>query len=118
MVILRRYQLIATDSVQIPRIHSIGYSDDTRVTRFGPSVRNQYIVHYVLSGKGYFNGNKVEKGQGFLILPGMHEEYHSDEAEPWEFVWIISEDPAMQWFFERHNSNEKTQIFLVFLKFF
>jgi AraC family transcriptional regulator of arabinose operon len=111
MILLKRYQLIATDSVQAPKIYSIGFSDDPRVTRFGPSVRNQYIIHYVLSGKGSFNGNKVEKGQGFLIVPGMYEEYHSDESDPWSFLWIISEDPMMEYFFSRHCANEETSIF-------
>ena len=113
---MKGYQLIATDSVQAPKIYSIGFSDDPRVTRFGPSVRNQYIIHYVLSGKGSFNGNKVEKGQGFLIVPGMYEEYHSDESEPWSFLWVISEDPAMQYFFSRHSANEKTGIFKFYNK--
>ncbi len=111
MTLLKIYQLIATDSVQIPKIYSIGFSDDQNVTRYGPSVRNQYIIHYVLSGKGRFNGNRVSKGEGFLIVPGMHEEYHADESEPWSFLWIISEDPAMQYFFSRHHANEKTGIF-------
>jgi len=116
-MLLKRYQFIATDSVQAPKIYSIGFSDDPRVTRFGPSVRNQYIIHYVLSGKGSFNGNKVEKGQGFLIVPGMYEEYHSDESEPWSFLWVISEDPAMQYFFSRHSANEKTGIFKFYNKY-
>ncbi len=108
---MKRYHLIATDSIQIPKIYSIGFSDDIRITQFGPSVRNQYIIHYVLSGRGSFNGNKVEKGAGFLIVPGMYEEYHADESDPWSFLWIISEDPAMKYFFSRHSANKKTGIF-------
>ena len=108
---MKSHHLIAVDSVQIPRIYSIGFSDDPRITRFGPSVRKQYIIHYVLSGKGTFNGNEVKKGEGFLIVPGMHEEYYSDKNDPWAFVWIISEDPVIQYFFEHHNANEKTGIF-------
>ena len=106
-----RYQMIANDSIPIPQIYSIGFSSDPRITRFGPAIRDQYIIHYVLSGKGTFNGNKVEKGEGFLIVPGMHEEYYSDEKNPWAFVWIISEDSAMQFFFDRHNANNETGIF-------
>ena len=106
MILLKRYQLIATDSVQAPKIYSIGFSDDPRVTRFGPSVRNQYIIHYVLSGKGSFNGNKVEKEQGFLIVPGMYEEYHSDESDPWSFLWII---------FSRGIAQTKKQVFSSFI---
>lgn len=114
---MKRYHLIATDSIQIPKIYSIGFSDDIRVTQFGPSVRNQYIIHYVLSGQGSFNGNKVEKGAGFLIVPGMYEEYHADENDPWSYLWIISEDPAIEYFFSRHNANEKTGIFMFHNKY-
>ena len=108
---MKRYSLIAVDSIPTPKISSIGFSDDTKVTRFGPSVRNQYIIHYVVSGKGYFNGSLVEKGQGFLITPGLHEEYHSNPKEPWSFVWIISEDSAMEYFFTRYGANKTTGIF-------
>ena len=108
---MKRYQLIATDCVQAPKIHCIGFSDDPKITRFGPSVRSQYIIHYILSGKGTFNGNIVEKGQGFLISPGTHEEYYSDENDPWSFLWIISEDPMMEYFFTQHCANEGTGIF-------
>ena len=106
-----KHQLIATDSVQIPKIYSIGFSDDPDIARYGPSVRRKYIIHYVLSGKGYFNGNMVKKEQGFLIVPGMHQEYYPDESDPWSFLWFISEDPAMQYFFDRHEANEETGIF-------
>ena len=108
---MKKYQLIATDDVYIPKIFAVGFSDDRNVTRCGPSVRNQYIIHYVLSGKGYFNGTQVAKGEGFLIFSGMNAEYHADENEPWSFLWIISEDPAMQYYFSRHHANEKTGIF-------
>lgn len=105
------YYCFATDPVRIPNIDSIGYSSDTKVTHFGPSVRRQYIIHYVLSGQGSFNGHPVEKGQGFLIVPGLYEEYHADKTKPWSFLWIISEDPAMQYFFDCHHGDPDTGIF-------
>jgi AraC-like DNA-binding protein len=108
---LVKYELIATDSIRCPKINSIGYSEDIRVNRYGTSSRNQYIIHYVLSGKGYFNGNRVDGGQGFLITPEINEEYYPDESDPWAFLWIISEDEEMKHFFERHNADPKTGIF-------
>ena len=110
---MKKHQLFATDSVIIPKINSVGFSDDPQVTFFGPSVRNQYIIHYVLSGKGSFNGHAVKKGEGFLITPGMHQEYHPDRGDPWSFVWIISEDEAMQSFFDRHEANRESGIFKI-----
>ena len=111
MYFLKRYDLFAVDETPIPHIYSIGFSDDPQVTRYGPSARNHYIIHYVLSGKGTFNGHGVEQGQGFLISPGTQEVYRPDEAEPWAFIWIISEDPAMQHFFNCHHANLETGIF-------
>lgn len=108
---MQKHHYIATDSIQVPKIEAIGFSDDTNITHFGPSVRNQYIIHYVLSGTGYFNGNKVSGGEGFLITPGLHEEYYADKDNPWSFIWIISEDDSMQYYFDRHNANTQTGIF-------
>ena len=92
-------------------IYTIGFSDDVRVTHFGPGQRQQYIVHYVISGKGFYNGNSVLAGQGFLIYPGMQEEYYSDSKEPWSFLWVISEDEKMREIFSRYNADSKTLIF-------
>ena len=84
-----RYNLYAYNGNDAFGIYSIGYSDDKLVTRFGPAQRNNYIIHYVLSGHGYFNNHIVKKGQGFLITPGMIEHYYPDSKTPWAFLWII-----------------------------
>lgn len=103
--------VIGADEIPVPRILSIGFSDEPAVTRFGPSRRKQYIIHYVLSGRGVFNGSEVSSGQGFLITPGMDEEYFPDASEPWSFLWIISEDESMANYFERHGADKMTGIF-------
>ncbi len=95
-----RYAIFSNSSCPILNISSIGYAFDSKVTQFGPGVRNSYIIHYVISGSGYFNGVRVCEGEGFLIKPGMKEHYFPDENDPWEFLWVISEDPAMQRLFE------------------
>ena len=75
---MKRYEMFSTINVKPPIIMATGFADDTSVTRFGPSYRNLYIVHYVLSGSGVFNGNKVGAGEGFLIRPNTFEEYYPD----------------------------------------
>lgn len=77
----------------------------------GPMLRNSYIIHYVTRGRGYYNGNPVETGQGFLITPGHIEEYRADPDEPWELLWIVSEDGAMERLFETFASDPATGIF-------
>ena len=107
-----RYNLYAYNGNDAFGIYSIGYSDDKLVTRFGPAQRNNYIIHYVLSGHGYFNNHIVKKGQGFLITPGMSEHYYPDSKTPWAFLWIILNDSVNNnAIFKEYNANPKTNIF-------
>lgn len=59
---------------------------------FGPAVRNNYIIHYVYSGKGIFrvDGKEyaVNKGQMFLIKPHQLTYYKADTDEPWLYRWL------------------------------
>ena len=105
------YSFYSVDSVKIPTLLSMGCASDTNETHFGPTMRNEYIIHYVVSGKGYFNGNAVEAGYGFLISPKMVEYYYADQSDPWSYLWIISNDPEMDSFFKMHAPDPKTGIF-------
>jgi hypothetical protein len=69
-------------------VHSFGREDDSGKAHWGRGKREVMIVHYVFSGEGYFNGRKVRKGEGFLILPDVMHEYHSSEEQPWQYVWV------------------------------
>lgn len=89
----------------------MGFSDDTRVTRWGPGKRNTYIIHYVLEGKGFYNNTPVQKGQGFLITPGLLEEYHSDSTDPWHFLWFVAEGEDMGKLFQYYNADPHTLVF-------
>lgn len=106
-----RYSVISNSECPLLNIINIGYATDPSVTRFGVGVRNLYIIHYVISGKGYFNGNPVEAGQGFLITPNMSEHYYPDENSPWEFLWVISNDKKMEKIFELFGADKNTNIF-------
>lgn len=59
---------------------------------FGPAVRPNYILHYILSGRGIYQvGDRVYKlkeGQGFLIEPEAVTYYQADESEPWTYLWV------------------------------
>ena len=108
---MKRDEWVSADSIPIPQIYSIGYSRDPGITRYGPAVRQQYIIQYVLSGKGIFNGVSLAEGEGFLISPGVLQEYYPAKDEPWSFLWVISEDRAMQYFFNCHGAEDDTGIF-------
>ena len=58
---------------------------------YGPATRQEYLLHYVVSGKGTFtaNGKTRELGphDAFLIMPDETTIYRADAAEPWSYVW-------------------------------
>lgn len=106
-----RQEIFSCDSNKLFAINSIGYSDDTGVTRFGPGQRELYIIHYVISGSGFFNGQTVSKGQGFLITPGMQEHYYPDKTNPWSFLWVIFGGVDAEKLFKEYNADPRTHIF-------
>ena len=77
----------------------------------GPMLRTSYIIHFVTRGRGYYNGNAVETGRGFLIEPGRVETYRADPEDPWELLWVVSEDETMQNLFETFDADPETGIF-------
>ena len=59
---------------------------------FGPYIREYYIIHVCLSGKGVlhdkFGTHKISAGELFIIRPGETTLYTADEADPWHYVWL------------------------------
>jgi len=73
-------------------VHHCGFQKCPPSHSFGPAIRDHYLMHFVLSGKGIFHigekSYKITKGQGFLILPGTVTTYTADNEEPWHYVWV------------------------------
>ena len=93
------------------QIRYMGCSRKPHLVNIGPMLRNSYIIHYVTGGRGYYNGNPVQTGQGFLMTPGHMEEYYADPKDPWELLWVVSEDPCMAELFSAYAANAQTGIF-------
>ncbi|MBE6695190.1 MAG: helix-turn-helix domain-containing protein [Ruminococcaceae bacterium] len=59
---------------------------------YGPNYRNNYLIHYVISGEGIFeHGGKtynLSKGDCFFIKPNEIVHYKADEKNPWHYTWI------------------------------
>jgi len=108
---LLRYHYFTREPIVIPKLYSIGYATDTSVTRYGPSRRDQYLIHYIISGKGVFNGTELGRGEGFITYPGMFEHYYPSEKDPWTYLWIISYDPEIEHIVKLHNADKDTGIF-------
>jgi AraC family transcriptional regulator of arabinose operon len=55
-------------------------------------IREEYIIHFVLDGKGTYTSNGVTRslsaGQMFLITPGEAHIYAADADDPWQYCWV------------------------------
>ena len=106
-----RYKIYATNDLSILQINNIGYAASPKETRFGPGKRDKFLICYVLSGRGFYNGTPLVKGQGFLITPDIIEHIYPDENQPWELLWFTSVDRKMWDLLKYYNADSKTLVF-------
>ena len=73
-------------------VYSAGAEKCLPLHQWGPGVRNHYLIHYVVAGKGvYITGERtyhLHAGDAFLALPNTEITYYADENDPWEYVWV------------------------------
>lgn len=81
-----RYYSVPNDDLSM-HIHLIGC--ETRPEKAAWSKKNGfYVIHYVMSGKGTFNGKSVSAGQGFYLPLGADRNYFPDSEDPWSYLWF------------------------------
>ena len=98
-------------------LHSFGMADDIenacwgpKKAGWGPGIRNVYIIHFVVQGKGYLNGREIRENQGFILYPNRVYEYHADEKDPWHYFWIVLSPKASE-MLEKYGLSDDTEIF-------
>ncbi len=69
-----------------------GFEDCEKSHFFGPAIRTHWLIHYVVSGYGYFKIQdreyKLGPGEMFIIPPYVETYYEADSKNPWEYIWI------------------------------
>ncbi len=59
---------------------------------FGPTIREHYLIHYVISGEGFFETEgkrfRVKAGDLFLIRPQQLTLYGTGQENPWRYSWV------------------------------
>lgn len=59
---------------------------------FGPSIRDNYVLHFIVSGKGTFSidgqTTSLKAGDLFLLPKDKLTFYQADGQEPWSYIWV------------------------------
>ena len=92
------------------RLYQYGWEQCAPLHSYGPSVRNHYLFHYVISGKGWLDSTGANgvtkkyflgKNQGFLICPEQVNTYRADKTDPWKYVWLEFDGLRVKEYVER-----------------
>ncbi|MFI3171332.1 MAG: helix-turn-helix domain-containing protein [Eubacteriales bacterium] len=73
-------------------VYNTGYQKCTPNHQWGPGIRDRYLLHHVVSGKGFYKIGEITyelfAGDTFLIYPWEEVTYYADESDPWEYAWV------------------------------
>lgn len=73
-------------------VYNVGFQKCTPGYRWGPGIRDHYLIHYIISGQGsYLAGGKsydLTPGDSFLVYPNTEVSYTADMKNPWEYAWV------------------------------
>lgn len=85
------YKQNYTDNVELS-IFNCGHEYCSPRHTWGPGVRDHYLIHLVVAGKGQYQvGDTVfdlVPGDLFLVKPSQLITYIADEDDPWEYYWV------------------------------
>lgn len=91
-----RYYTSEKDDSSFYYIVSIGHEKSWPGKFLGPRSLDRFVIHYVVAGKGSFNGEPVQKGQFFLTHPYDAHTILTDRDDPMEFYYIGISGPGKE----------------------
>ena len=85
------YKQNYTDNVELS-IFNCGHEYCQPGYTWGPGVRDHYLIHLVVAGKGVYQVGgaafPLQEGDLFLAKPNQLITYAADETDPWEYYWV------------------------------
>jgi AraC-like DNA-binding protein len=73
-------------------VHNVGLQRCCANYRWGPGVRDHFLIHHVVAGRGAYSAGgvtyPVEAGETFLAYPDISITYCADAEHPWEYLWV------------------------------
>jgi len=96
-------------------MYNCGMEDCLPEHFYGPAVREHFLIHYIIKGKGVFQVGDIiynlEAGQGFLICPNIVTYYQADSEDPWSYRWIAFHGLKAESYLVRANLSLSNPIF-------
>lgn len=88
-----RYAYFATDKLlNSLSVYNAGYEKCHAGYQWGPGVRDHYLIHHIIRGKGCYTVGKrsyhLGAGDTFLLFPNVEAVYRADTDDPWEYAWV------------------------------
>ena len=85
-----KHSFKAADRAELPLVvYNSGFQKCAPGYAWGPGVRDHYLIHYVVSGRGTLEleGRTFVLGPGdaFLIRPDVPARYAAAASDPWEY---------------------------------
>ncbi len=81
---------------------------------WGPGVRDHYLLHYVVSGRGsyQFEGRTfvLSAGDAFLAGPDVPIFYQADSQDPWEYYWVGFAGPSARLLLDQTPFSRRTPV--------
>lgn len=73
-------------------VYNVGFQKCDPLYRWGPGIRDHYLIHYVISGSGFYqlHGHTYElhAKDAFLVYPNTEVLYYAAKKDPWEYAWV------------------------------
>lgn len=73
-------------------VYNSGFQKCESSYRWGPAVRDHYLIHLVISGKGTYSVSGhtyfLSRGDMFLATESDLVTYTADDENPWEYCWV------------------------------
>lgn len=86
-----RFAEYKTNTIDLA-VDFFGYEECKPSYFFGPAVRSNYVIHYIVKGKGTFHYDgkihELKAGDFFLLKPNEVTYYQADHQDPWTYYWF------------------------------
>ncbi len=80
-----------TDNIELS-VFSCGLEKCVSNFTWGPGIRDHFLIHLVLSGKGTYKVDNqtypLQAGDLFFVKPSQLNSYTADADDPWEYAWV------------------------------